>query len=269
MTSARPEPDVSSAPLQPDAMVSPEVWGNVPQRNKNFTGRSELLDDLRRRVTNRTAALVPHALHGLGGVGKTQLAIEYAYRYATEYQVIWWISADQTALVRSNLAALALRLGITGLVPNRVEEAVAAVLNALRRGDPYARWLLVFDNADEPELIRSLMPAGPGDIIITSRNRGWAQVVDALEVNVFTRDESKEFLSRRVPSITEDDADRLAEEFGDLPLGLEQAGAWLVQTAMTVDAYWVCLRRKVAGSWAKIRLRLIIRCRLLLLGVCR
>ena len=235
MTSARPEPDVT---------VPPEVWGNVPQRNKNFTGRDELLDDLRRRVTNRTTALVPHALHGLGGVGKTQLAIEYAYRYASEYQVVWWISADQTALVRSNIAALAPRLGITGLVPNRVEEAVAAVLDTLRRGVPYSRWLLVFDNADQPELIRSFMPAGPGDIIITSRNRGWAQVVDALEVNVFTRDESKDFLNRRVPPITAADADRLAEEFGDLPLGLEQAGAWLVQTAMTVEAYLNLLKKE-------------------------
>jgi tetratricopeptide (TPR) repeat protein len=246
VTSARSEPDASSVRSEPDAMVSPEVWGNVPQRNKNFTGRSELLEELRRRVANKTAALVPHALHGLGGVGKTQLAIEYSYRYANEYQVIWWIPADQTALVRSNLAALAPRLGITGPVPNRVEEAVAAVLNALRRGDPYARWLLVFDNADEPELIRSLMPAGPGDIIITSRNRDWAQVVDALEVNVFTREESKEFLGLRAPSITEDDADRLAEEFGDLPLGLDQAGAWLVQTAMTVEAYIDLLKKEAS-----------------------
>ena len=96
------------------------------------------------RVTNRTTALVPHALHGLGGVGKTQLAIEYSYRYASEYQVIWWIPADQTALVRSNLAALAPRLGITGLVPNRVEEAVAAVLDALRRGDPICAMVACF-----------------------------------------------------------------------------------------------------------------------------
>ena len=229
---------------EPDATVTPEIWWNIPQRNRIFTGRDKLLDDLRGRVTNKTTALVPHALHGLGGVGKTQLAIEYAYRYAAEYEVICWIPADQTALIRSTLAALAPRLGITGLIPNRVEESVAAVLDALRRGVPYTRWLLVFDNADQPQSIRSLMPAGPGDIIVTSRNRDWAQVVDALEVNVFTRNESKEFLDRRVPSITEAEADKLAEEFGDLPLGLEQAGAWLVQTAMTVGAYLDLLKEE-------------------------
>lgn len=226
------------------AMVVPEVWGNVPQRNKNFTGRVEVLGELRQRVTTEATALVPHALHGLGGVGKTQLAIEYAYRYAGEYQAVWWVPADQTALVRSTLAALAPRLGITGLVPGRVEEAVAAVLDALRRGEPYKRWLLVFDNADQPELIRGFMPTGPGDVIVTSRNRDWAQVVDALEVDVFTRDESRQFLTRRVAGMVGADADGLAEEFGDLPLGLEQAAAWLAQTAMTVDAYLALLKEE-------------------------
>lgn len=229
---------------EPPAMVVPLIWEGVPQRNKNFTGRVEILDELRQRVTTEATALIPHALHGLGGVGKTQLAIEYAYRYAGEYQVVWWVPADQTALVRSSLAALAPRLGITGLIPGRVEEAMAAVLDALRRGEPYRRWLLVFDNADQPELIRAFMPAGPGDIIVTSRNRGWAQVVDSLEVDVFSREESRQFLARRVNGIAQAEADLLAEEFGDLPLGLEQAGAWLVQTAMTVKAYVDLLKKE-------------------------
>lgn len=234
MTSVGPEP----------AMVVPEIWGNVPQRNKNFTGRSELLDELRNRVTTEATALLPHALHGLGGVGKTQLAIEYAYRHASTYQLIWWIPADQNALVRSTLASLAPRLGITGLVPGRVEDAVAAVLEALRRGEPYDRWLLVFDNADQPELVRNIMPIGPGHVIVTSRNRGWAQVVDALEVDVFSREESTAFLLRRVEGMTEADAARLAEEFGDLPLGLEQAASWLAETAMTPDTYLNLLKEE-------------------------
>ena len=217
----------------------PVIWGNVPQRNKNFIGRSELLAGLRERLTADTTALLPHALHGLGGVGKTQLAIEYAYRHAAEYQVVWWIPADQNALVRSNLAALAPRLGITGLVPGRVEDALAAVLEALRLGDPYDHWLLVFDNADQPAFVRNMIPTGQehGHVIVTSRNQAWAQVVDALEVSVFTREESTQFLTSRVNGMTDADADRLAHEFGDLPLGLEQAAAWLAETAMTVDVY--------------------------------
>jgi hypothetical protein len=78
----------------------PRIWGKVPQRNKNFTGRESLLEQLRRDPSTVTAVL-PQALHGMGGVGKTAVAIEYAHRYASEYDLVWWIPADQLALVRS------------------------------------------------------------------------------------------------------------------------------------------------------------------------
>ena len=215
----------------------PTVWGNVPQRNKNFTGRESLLADLRRRVTGEVTAVLPHALQGLGGVGKTQLAVEYAYRHVRDYDVVWWVPADQDVLIRSSLAALAPRLGVTGIAPERVEDAVRAVLDSLRRGDPYSRWLLIFDNADQPETLRDLMPVGPGDVLVTSRNHRWQGIVDTVEVNVFTRAESLEFLHRRVPSSIDDDSDRLAEELGDLPLALEQAGALQAETGMSVVEY--------------------------------
>lgn len=222
----------------------PTVWGNVPQRNKNFTGRALLLEDLRRRMTGEITAVLPHALQGLGGVGKTQLAIEYAYRHSAEYDLVWWIPADQPVLVRSALAALAPRIGITGIAPERVEDAVRAVLDGLRRGDPYARWLLVFDNADQPETIRDLIPTGPGDVIVTSRNHRWQSIVDTVEVDVFTREESLLFLQRRVPGSVDDAYDKLAEELGDLPLALEQAGALQAETGMSVSEYLELLNRE-------------------------
>jgi hypothetical protein len=209
----------------------------VPQRNKNFTGRESLLENLRERVTGEVTAVLPHALQGMGGVGKTQLAIEYAYRFAADYEVVWWVPADQAALVRSSLAALAPRLGLTGIAPERVEDGVRAVLDSLRRGEPYRRWLLIFDNADQPEAIRELIPNGPGDVLVTSRNHRWQSIVDTVEVDVFTRNESLEFLHRRVPGSVDDDSDRLADELGDLPLALEQAGALQAETGMSVAEY--------------------------------
>ncbi|MDQ3761340.1 MAG: FxSxx-COOH system tetratricopeptide repeat protein [Actinomycetota bacterium] len=228
------------------------MWGNVPQRNKNFTGREDLLSDLRRRIVDEeVTALLPHALHGMGGVGKTQLAIEYVYRYQADYDVVWWIAADQETLVRSALAGLAPRLGLTDIAPGRTEDAVTAVLDALRRGVPYERWLLVFDNADQPESMRALIPHGPGHVLVTSRNHRWEGVADTVEVDVFKREESLTFLGRRVPHITDPDDDQLAKELGDLPLALEQAGALLAESMMSVKTYLELLKEaatKILGE---------------------
>ena len=85
----------------------PQVWGKVPPRNRNFTGREGILEQLRDGVSSQVTAVLPRALHGIGGVGKTQVAIEYAYRYRSHYDVVWWVPADQPSLVPSSLAALA------------------------------------------------------------------------------------------------------------------------------------------------------------------
>jgi tetratricopeptide (TPR) repeat protein len=224
---------VDARDLPPRAV--PVVWGNVPQRNKNFTGRVSLLEKLRVNMTAEGMALLPHALQGLGGVGKTQLAVEYAYKFSHDYQVVWWIPADQAPLARASLASLAPRLGIAGVA--KIDDAVSAVMDALRRGEPFRDWLLIFDNADQPETIRDLMPHGPGHVLVTSRNHRWNSLVDTVEVNVFSRAESLEFLTRRVPGIGGADAERLAEELGDLPLALEQAGALQAETGMSVNEY--------------------------------
>lgn len=230
----------------------PVVWGKIPQRNKNFTGRLDILEQLRKDTSSKITAVLPgeplpQALQGLGGVGKTAVAIEYAHRYRSDYELVWWIPSDQATLVRSSLAALAVRLGLEAATASGIEGAAAAVLDALRRGEPYRRWLLIFDNADQPEDINDFIPRGPGDVLITSRNHRWQSVIETVQVDVFARDESKEFLAKRAPrrGISEYDADRLANELGDLPLALEQAGAMLAETAMPVDDYLRLLNEHV------------------------
>lgn len=215
----------------------PRVWGTVPLRNPNFVGREELLDQLRRRLVEPggTTAVLPEALHGMGGVGKSHTVVEYIYRHATEYEVVWWIPAEHTTQIRASFVELAKKLGIP--ISSSAETAADAVLEALRNGEPYSRWILVFDNAERPEVVRPFLPAGFGHVVVTSRNSEWAGVARTVEVDLFTRDESIELLRRRGGDISDSDADKLAEALGDLPLAVEQAASWRAQTGMPVAEY--------------------------------
>jgi DNA-binding SARP family transcriptional activator/Tfp pilus assembly protein PilF len=211
---------------------------NLPARNLVFTGRGHQLATLRQRPAAGTPAVMvqPLALHGLGGVGKTQLALEYAHRHQGDYDLIWWIAAEQPATVPAQLVALARQLGI----PERADrpETVQALWDTLRRRD---RWLLVFDNADHPTDLHPWWPPGSGRVLVTSRHPTWGGLATPVVVDVLARAEAIAFLKRRLGS--DDPAlDRLAEALGELPLALEQAASYLEETASTVNAYLELLR---------------------------
>ncbi|MFE4546150.1 FxSxx-COOH system tetratricopeptide repeat protein [Streptomyces sp. NPDC056785] len=220
--------------------AQPRIWGNIPPRNPNFTGRVDLLEQLSDRLRREgTTTVLPEAIHGMGGVGKTQLAIEYAYRHQSEYDIVWWIPAERPGQIGQALVELAQRLGLGTSAEANI--AGPAVREALREGRPYSRWLLIFDNADSPERVRDYFPTGgSGTILVTSRNRRWSVVGPSLEVDVFTREESKQLLRRSSAygeELADADADLLADALGDLPLALEQAAAWRAETGMPVSEY--------------------------------
>ncbi|RSM69507.1 tetratricopeptide repeat protein [Actinoplanes sp. ATCC 53533] len=225
---------------------SPIIWGNVPTRNPVFTGRRALLEQLERRLrTQRVAAVLPQALHGEGGVGKSQIAIEYAHRHRADYDVIWWIPSERPAQILASLIELGNRLGLD--VGNEVITAIPKVRAALRAGTPYGNWLLVFDNAETPETVHDYLPeAGTGKVLVTSRNQEWSQIAESLEVDVFTRDESVRLLKRRNRDLPGADAERLADALGDLPLAIEHASAWLHATGMAAGEYLRLLDEKRA-----------------------
>jgi tetratricopeptide (TPR) repeat protein len=253
----RQETHYDSAVTVPDSpqrsRSTPRIWVGVPPRNKNFTGRTDVLAQLRRHTAaGQTAVLLskeslPQALQGLGGVGKTAVAIEYAYKYGAEYDLVCWIRADQTLLVRAALAGLATDLGLDPPSASGIEQTTAGVLDALRRGEPYSRWLLIFDNADQPQDLLPFIPTGGGDVLITSRNHQWGSIVDTMALDVFKRGESIQFLLKRVPrGLTEADADLLADGLGDLPLALVQAGAVISEGGMAVSEYLRQLKERIA-----------------------
>lgn len=239
----RPEASEAESLMQSTTTGSPAVLVNVPLRNTSFVGRTELLRAVEHQLgAQDTAAVLPHALHGMGGVGKSQLALEYVYRHQQDYKVICWVPAEREPLILAALAGLAARLRLTpsgaeGSAP-AANTAVPAVLEALGAGGQYDDWLLVFDNAENVDVVRRYFPAnGPGKIIVTSRNREWERVATPLPVNVFERAESIQLLQKRSPELSEGDADRLADALGDLPLAVEQAGAWRAVTGMLVADY--------------------------------
>jgi hypothetical protein len=207
------------------------VW-NVPARNPGFTGRDDLLAAVRERLLAGDRAVV-QALQGQAGVGKTQLAIEYAHRFAEAYDVAWWVNAEQAGLIGDQFAALGAALGCVepGAGSGAVRAAVLADLH--QRG----RWLLVFDNAENPADLAGWLPGGSGHVLITSRERAWAERAAPVEVDVLARAESVAILRGRVAGLGAADADRLADRLGDLPLAVAQAAGFMTETGMPAAEY--------------------------------
>jgi cellulose biosynthesis protein BcsQ/tetratricopeptide (TPR) repeat protein len=220
-----------------------------PARNVRFTGRDKDLRELREKLREHGRAVVfPVALQGLGGVGKTQIALEYAHRFKADYDLVWWLDCSQPAFVDASLLDLGQsmreNLGVTIQVTEDLADQTKLVLQQLEQGRAVRRWLLVYDNAEDIEAIRQLLPERGGHVLITSRNRGWSEQVQSLPIEVFTRAESVAHLQARVPSITRQEAEQVADVLDNLPLAIALAGAWLAETGFTVSSYLAELERQ-------------------------
>nr|WP_245695488.1 FxSxx-COOH system tetratricopeptide repeat protein [Streptomyces antibioticus] len=214
----------------------------MPARNAAFTGRDGMLVRTREALASGQRVAV-QALYGRGGVGKTQLAIEYAHRFAGEYELIWWIASEAPALIPDQLAALAVD---TGAAPAGTPsaEAVSAVLAELRTR---SRWLLVFDNAETPDALAPFLPGGPGHVLITSRNSLWTSYAVPVDVDTLSRTESIALLRARGAVLSATDANDIAATLDDLPLALTQAAALLVRGLSAAD-----LKEELAANLVEV-----------------
>ena len=213
-----------------------------------LAGREELLAGLDDRLTAGPAA-GPRvvALHGLGGAGKTSVAVEYAHRHLAEVGLAWQFPADDPAVLLAEFARLAAQLGARGVVDARDPVAwVHAVLAAFS-----ARWLLVLDNADGQRAVqRFLPPAGRGRVLITSQSAVWP-CGQAVEVPPLGTGVAAVFLVNRAGDPDEGAATELAGELDGLPLALEQAAAYIQATGTTLAGYLSLFRDRRADLLAR------------------
>jgi len=230
------EPVQSRLGSLPDVGDAAPDIKKLPPRNPSFTGRDQLLKDLHAALTTGGPAALTQAISGLGGVGKTQLAAEYAHRYASHYSVVWWVRAEEPAMIAEEFARLAAALGLPEKDEADRRLAVEAVRSWLSRHD---KWLLIFDNVNDPKTLTAFLPhPRTGHVLITSRNPSWRGVATPLQVPTLDRAESVKLLLDRTHQTDQMSAEQLAEALGDLPLALVQAAATIEETHSSIATYY-------------------------------
>lgn len=220
----------------------------VPEamRTRYFTGRDDLLDQLRQDLVDRHRA----ALSGLGGVGKSQTAIEYAVRYRADYPSgVLWVNAETVTVLTSGFVEIAKAIRLPAADSNDQDVAVRAALTWLNQNDG---WLLILDNVDDRRELRPFVPEGDkGDVLITSRESVFPEfgIPRALAVGDLEAEDAVRFLLARTGRKATDSGDQaaageLATELGNLPLALEQAAAYIIETNASFSAYLTAFRKR-------------------------
>ncbi|HKF35978.1 MAG TPA: helix-turn-helix domain-containing protein, partial [Ktedonobacteraceae bacterium] len=224
-------------------------------RNPLFTGREEILEALHTHlhVEQVVALTQSYALRGLGGIGKTQIALEYAYRHALEYSAIFWIEAETIEHVTSSLLRIAELLQL----PERQEADQQRVVAAVQRWlSTHNQWLLIWDNVEDLELLQRLLPpTRQGATLVTTRRQALGMLARGMDLAPMGREDGMLFVLRRArvlePEATSERmhqlavsmpaeytaAEKLVAAMEGVPLALDQAGAYIEETGCSVSAY--------------------------------
>jgi tetratricopeptide (TPR) repeat protein/transcriptional regulator with XRE-family HTH domain len=244
----------SVAEQQPSTIDVPSVfspiWTVPHKRNPYFTGRETLLEHLHSVLSSKQAVAVTHsqAISGLGGVGKTQIVLEYAYQHYNDYKAVFWVHADSRETSLSDFVSIASLLNL----PEKAEQDRTRIVKAVKSWfHKHTAWLLILDNVDDLATLQECMPTlGNGSILITSRMQSLGNVVHhPMKVDIMGLEAGMLFLLRRAGILSLGDAldsaseaDRavastLVEEMGGLPLALDQAGAYIEETGCSLSRY--------------------------------
>ncbi len=223
-------------------------WSLPYRRNPLFTGCEEVLARLHTllHAGKATALVQAQAISGLGGIGKTQTAIEYAYRYRADYSAVLWIKADTRASLFSDTATLAQTLNLPEKKIQDQEQRVAAVLRWLHA---HTNWLLILDNIEDFAITEQILSLKTGHVLLTTRTQITGTFAHQIDLQQMTVEEGAVFLLRRAKRLAPDapleqasNSDRecaqeIVRVLDGLPLALDQAGAYLEETACSLSDY--------------------------------
>jgi Tetratricopeptide repeat/NB-ARC domain len=235
---------VSSAPAPRPALL----WYVPYGRNPLFTGREDILQRLHDVLTTTKTAALTQAISGLGGIGKTQTALEYAYRYHQEYQAVFWIRASSREELIDDYTQLARVVQLPEQHEQDQQRIVLAVKHWFQCHTP---WLLIVDNADDLHMVQAYLPTHTsGHILLTTRAQAVRSLAGKIELSTLPPEVSMVFLLRRAGQIKQDEtslehvdartrtmAEAIAKALGYLPLALDQAGAYVEETDINLTDY--------------------------------
>jgi tetratricopeptide (TPR) repeat protein len=240
---------------QPADVVAAAGMNNLPRPPAAvFVGRESAMARLQAALSGQGSAVVTQAVHGLGGVGKSELALQFAHHHRDLYQVIWWVTADNAARAENGLAALAGRLCPEFAATATTAEAAEWAVTWLQ---VHAGWLLVLDNVTDPADIRSLLGQLHGGHILltTRRDIGWHKAAAPVRLDVLDPSPAVELITDvtgQASPANRKTAAEIASELGFLPLALDQAAAYIVHMRITLDRYMGLLRQHPARMHAAV-----------------
>jgi len=213
---------------------------NVGRRPPVFEGREDDLARLGQALARSSAMGTCTVITGMGGVGKTRLALEYAHRHEHDYDVRWRVRAGDLASLQEDLVRLGSELGVVSPA-DPLESSARKVLTWL---STHQRWLVIFDDADGLVSLVDWLPSScRGHVIITSRARAWRSIAEVVELGRLSPEAARAVLLRRGGRADDGSADELAVALGHLPLALVQAGAYVETTGCSFRRYREHLER--------------------------